>query len=175
MKSKQVNFYIEEQDVVEFDQYLKQNNYSIIGQPMLTKEVLKLSSLSDSRYGENLLQVKKFIVLNEHIDQITLDYIQDQNYYLVNEYYSPVIEFIFSNISKNNKKKPGRLYYIKSYGMNETENQIKPEMFIESADKILKWFRKKFSYTNLENHKDVIVSERVSLWLQEEHGVLEFN
>ena len=173
MNSKQINFYIDEQDILELDKYLKQNNYSIIGQPMPKKEIFILHSLSDSEHDGKLLQVKKFIVLNEHIELITLDHIQEQNYYLVNEFYSPVVEFIFSTMGKNNKKKPGRLYYIKDYGLEET--QLKPEMFIQSAEKIFKWFKKTFGYSKLENHKDVLISERVSHWLSQNHGVLDLN
>jgi len=152
------------QDVAELETYIKGKGLKIVAERMLDKQIVELEHLT----LENYLQT--YIVIPEQINQISIKYSKEQNYYWINEMRSPVIEFFkcIYDASKNTLKS-GRLYF-SAMQLSDTDELIyKNAEYIESAKMLFKWFK-----SNFKNQKinPLWTTQRVRHWVENEEGLL---
>jgi hypothetical protein len=166
MNSKQINFYLTQDDISKFDNYIKENNLLLIGKPSPEKKILFADSLLSEYSGIHKLRGHKYIVRPEDVDLVTLKFIENQNHYVVDVMNSPVVEIWCSNIT-NESKKPDRIYYIKDALLKNPSRTIpKSPEFLKMADDLFRWIRKNFKNANLPGFERDIVSPAIAEWVQ---------
>lgn len=171
MRSKQINFFMMPEDVETFEAYLKgRKDTEFLGLPMYKQELRIVKSLLDK--GKDMF-FGLFLASNFLLDKIVLKYIPKQDYYLIEDLTSPVIEFdrCFYDF-KNKKIRRGRLYVITGYYADNGEWVMKEQRFLDWADEIFKWFRKTFRKQKLEGYEGFLVTPKTIKWVQEEGGDL---
>lgn len=141
MKSSQVNFFMHPDDIELFGKYLAENNIISINQPQFTAE-LKISS-SIAEKADNEWWMKCFLVRQADINFIKNEFINKQNYYLINEFESPVIEFSRSFFD-GKILKHGRLYFLKAVYDSSGKLAYKSQEFITCSQAVLKWIKKHY-------------------------------
>ncbi|MCB1158419.1 MAG: hypothetical protein KDK45_13030, partial [Leptospiraceae bacterium] len=145
MKSKQINFFITPEDVLEIEKYLTKHNFLLTCHPLPTESIVLLDSLL-IRNLENSFKIRgqKFIFREEDKSNLVIEYISTQKYYSVEISQSPVIEFLYPQMEPD-VLRPGRLYFVKDYlDKIEMKEKMKAESFISAAEDLFKWFRKTF-------------------------------
>ncbi|MCB1179424.1 MAG: hypothetical protein KDK36_17715, partial [Leptospiraceae bacterium] len=88
MKGKQINFYLLNSEIQEIDNYLLNQEISILGIPMPSTKLNFLNSILEPSPS-----FMKFLTLKKWGNRIKTRYIEEQNYYLIDIFNSPVIEF----------------------------------------------------------------------------------
>ena len=167
---KQLNFYLQTEDFSEINAFLKEQNYVLDDCFSARKDLAFLSSVN-----EKGLQIswKKYITKAEFADKIQSRFLDSRQLYKINELYSPVIELLLS--TENPEKKElsrGRLFYQTGYYDKAGIWQEKEPEFIQSAEKLFRWFRKNFakSETAYGNYTSPAVLEFVR-----QGGILKLN
>lgn len=139
MESSQVNFFMHPEDIELFGKYLAENNIISINQPQFTAELKFSSSIAEK--ADNEWWLKCFLVREADISFIKNEFIKKQNYYLINEFESPVIEF--SRCFFDGKiLKHGRLYFLKAVYDSNGKLVYKSQEFITRSHAVLKWIKK---------------------------------
>lgn len=141
MKSSQVNFYIHPDDVKELEKFLAENDIVIINQPQYTTD-LKFSDIIEKRTDNEWL--KCFLARRQDIKSIKNEFINEQNYYLIDEFESPVIE-LRRCLFDGKILKGSRLYFIKAFYDSNDRLVDKPQDFINCAQSVLKWIKKHYN------------------------------
>jgi len=141
--SSQINFYMMPEDVAELEQYIKQQGLLMIGYSNTENKPLILDTII------NLNELKAFFILPEFLDMIKMNYYENRNLYIINEFVAPLIEYFkpFYSIEKNIMR-TGRLYFEKYLFINN-EFVLKDEKTILTANNLLKWYRKHFKNTKI--------------------------
>jgi len=155
MRSKQINFYLFPNQLVDFETYLKENEWLIANS----------KSVNQSFHYTGLIETNglKYIFKQADIDKIRMDFIENQNYFVINSSLSNVIEFLppkYDTIANNIRK--GRIYYEPySYTKGQTD-KLKDEHFIETAENLFSWFKKHYEWTKQPEHKGFYISKDVA-------------
>lgn len=176
MNSSQINFYLMPEDAIEIDKYLQQNNLILLAQPMPDCNLLSVDSIQALEARNLKIRSVKYIARREDIEKIKLEFVETQNHYIIDVLNSPVIEIWFPAFLNNEKRKRGRVYYVKTYLDRESKKEIlKNHEFLKLAEDTFKWIRKNFKNTKLPGYENFLVSERTANWLKETGGQLAIN
>jgi hypothetical protein len=166
MNSKQINFYLAQDDIKRIENYIKDNDLLLIGKPSPEKKILFADSLLSEYSGIHKLRGHKYIVRPEDVDLVILKYINAQNHFVIDVMNSPVVEIWCSNITDESKK-PDRIYYIKDALLKNPSRTIpKSPEFLKMADDLFRWFRNNFKNSKLPGFEKDIVSPAVAEWVQ---------
>ena len=174
MKSSQINFFFMPSDILEIDAYIRNNDLLLVSDPMPTKTLRIVDSISTYETELDKKLNKKYIIRKSDKSNISIKHIKEQGYYLVNETPSPCIEVLYSNFDLNKDKtmNRGRFYYNRNY-YDENTLQTKDEGFIQFAADFFKWIKKNFKNVKLEGYEDFLVSERTLTWIKSGGVLLE--
>ena len=171
MKSSQINFYFTIEDVKQIDQFIKENSFIILSQPMKTKDLNIVPSLL---VEESNSRSDKLITSSKFIDKIFLKYIDTQKYYLVDVAQSPVIEFFNPN-NLDNKKLRGRLYYTKTFLTEQKKLMAKDTDFLTFSENFFKWIKKNFKNEKYKGYESFLVTKNTIDWIEKTNGKLLVN
>lgn len=173
MDSRQINFYMMPKDIEEFEIWLKQRVDSVfLALPMYEEELRIIETLAIST-KEKDMWLTVFLAPEHLLDKIIVKYVPAQEYYLIDNLKSPVMEFGRCYYDWENKKmRRGRLYYIKGYYDDNKEWKFKDESFLNWADEIFKWFRRHFKNQKLTGFEGWLVTKRTAEWVEKEGGEL---
>jgi hypothetical protein len=142
MNSKQLNFYITDQDKIAINDFFKEK-----------KCVLLKDNIADlhSMFLESMLQqkgiLKAYLSTEEYVNKVEYSYLESKEYHYFNIVKSLAIELDFGGFYPYSNKElhRGRLYYILKYYSESSGELVKKEDgFIAWADDIFKSFKKKF-------------------------------
>jgi len=138
MHSRQTNFYMLPEEFIEVQKFCEERNCVFILLPVKDKSKV----FSDTLTGGYFRTI--YLVHREFTKDIYLNWIDQQNYYLVDDRRSLVIEFVMGSIDKEkNKFERSRLYYIKAYW--EDDVLVSKDLeFIKWAESIMRQFKKQF-------------------------------
>lgn len=127
-------------DIEPFGKYLAENNIVSINQPQYTDQLKISNSIAEKANNE---WEKCFLVRKEDISIIKNKFIKKQNYYLIDDSESPVIEFIRCSFN-GSVLEWGRLYFIKAIYNSSGELAYKSQEFIACSQAVLKWIKKHY-------------------------------
>lgn len=139
---KQVNFYMHPDDLNDFNKMMRlDKELKMINNISQSKKPEVRESLTVTEYNKERLTI--YLVQSKYINDVKMKFIAKQNYWLVDELCSAVIEFsrcYFDGVIMRR----GRLYYQAGY-YDENDNwKDKPEDFKLWADKKLSWIKKNY-------------------------------
>ena len=151
MRSRQINFFIVPEDFPEIRSFLLQNNICAIPQPLPSAAIAYTKELTAPKEKEF---DKVFLSNLSFLDNIKVDYIAKQNYYLIDDLRSPVIEFSRGGAHFGNPGilDSGRLYFTTSYYDGSGTLVWKDEKFISWAQKVRARFTKQFLKHKIDSH-----------------------
>ncbi len=166
MNSSQINFYLMPEDVAEISKQIEKMKFAVTFWKNTNSTIEILTSWTENKNG--IL----FFLPSEQKNLIQTQYIDTQNYYVVDPFASPVIEFSQPFFVFNGEKlKAGRFYYIK----DSLQNNIfieKPKEFLDSAAELFKWFKKHFPNQKIPQGNGFWVTPRTAEWVQKNNGIL---
>lgn len=139
---RQVNFFMHPDDLKEFQREFLENS-SILSINSRSKssvpEILETTQMS----GENGSWLQIFLVQKENFSEVKMQYIKDQNYWMVDDSISPVIEFDRCYFDEKILRR-GRIYFQTGFYDMKEKWKERSEEFIKWADSLLRWIRKKY-------------------------------
>ena len=160
---RQINFYLMPKDILELNEYLKQNKWIVFS----AKQAKSKLEFVDS--------VKRidFLLLEKHKEQVKMKFIEKQNHYSPDIILSPIIQFRNPPLDIEKKiLRRGRVYYTKDFW--QADKLIdKDEEFLKAAQKLFAWIRRHFKNTKYVD--GFLVSERAKQWAIENNGYLPPN
>lgn len=168
MNSKQLNFYVLPQDLVNVQSFLMANGLLLIKEPIMSN--------IDSIFTDSVVDpyptpatFKYYLVHKKHSSEIKLEWIEKQKYFVVDYCKSPVIEFArgyFVPGVKDLELTRARLYFVTAYYENN-ELVRKDAEFVTEATKLIDKFKKQL----LVKHKSFQAdwsSPAVIKWIEQE-------
>lgn len=172
MKSSQINLYITLEDTLEIEKYLVQQSIFCIPQPILSpvsfleKPIIEIQSKA---YRPDIILLKK-----DYLSLLKFHFIDSEKHYLINISESPVIEFWFPLIQKQDEKLLcSRFYYTKDILDIANKTEIpKPTDFLQIAEDLFHWLKKTFKNAKLPGYEGYLVSQRAAAWVKEAGGTL---
>ena len=176
MNSSQINFYLMPEDAIEIDKYIRQSNLILLAQPMPDCNLVLVDSVQALEYKDWKIRSVKYIARAEDKEKIKVEFVNTQNHYVIDVLNSPVIEIWFPSFLNNEKRKRGRVYYVKTYLDKESKKEVlKNPEFLRIAEDYFKWIRKNFKNVKLPGYENFLVSERTANWIKESGGQLAIN
>lgn len=143
MSSKQLNFYAVPEDLYNFETFFKENSAKFIKLPVADSNNLfvdSIISLDDSSEW-----TKIYLTKDEFKEDIILKFIERQNYFLIDDMRSPVVEFVRPiKQYKSNIVERSRFYYKKRYYSLDGSQLQKDLSFTKWADELISNFSKTF-------------------------------
>lgn len=142
MKSKQYNFYPQPDELRSFEGYLKDNGFEIITVPF---ESLPFKLGKGVFHSNKDYWPKKYITKGSFLQNVYEQFIETQNYYLIDVIKSYAIELSLpKELDHTNEKQAGRVYFVTGYYDAKNDWVEKNADFIETANKLLNWCKKNF-------------------------------
>jgi hypothetical protein len=161
MRGRQINFFVMPDEWQALEDYISENNMISVSTRMSTKEI------EQSNICEGTLF--KYFVDKKYKDKLKTYYLKETGLYYIAETFSPVIKFYRSyyDIEKNLLKR-GKFYYTKGFWNDNGEWQEKPADFMQTADKLFKWFRKTYKNVKLPEYKGFLITQNVKEKMENE-------
>lgn len=138
----QVNYFMLGEDTQEFEEMLKaRGDVAFVPYVFLENAVKTVPTLNIMEAG----RPEFMLWLARHIDipQITLQFVPQQLYWLVDEERSPVVQ-LHKSIIKGQTILRGRLYFYTGYYDRDGRWVAKPDDFIRWADGLIRWIRRHY-------------------------------
>jgi hypothetical protein len=162
---RQVNFYMLPEDQLEFEAWLRaKGDVCFINQPLRTEEIEVIPTLIVPEMGKTWLGV--YLAQRTDLENILVKYVASQNYWLIDDNQSPVVEFGRCYFDGSILGR-GRLYF--RTGFYSDEEQEKEKQFINWADKILKWIR---THYNRDPKTGYYIGPHAKKWILHKGGQL---
>lgn len=141
--SKQINFFITREDLAEIESFLKKENCLFIVQPIFNLDNMFQDTIIFD--GNNKSRDTVLLAPNFRENQIKINKIDQQGYFLVNNRFSDIVEFSRGIYSDNaNELKRGRLFYDTGYYEVDGTFLKKSNDFMTWADGLVARFKKQF-------------------------------
>ena len=175
MGSKQINFYLFPSDLTKVDLLFEElGNVRILGLPMLTQKLRIAKKVGSADFNQKNW-VSTYLVMDSQLDQVILEFVEKQNYWLIDDLRSPIIELIrpYFDVEKNLLRR-GRLYFKNGYWNENREWVRKNDAFLDWANLLFKRFRKVFQRSQLEGFRSDLISPDVENWVLKENGRLVY-
>jgi len=167
--SKQVTFYLLPDDITLFEAELKaMEDVVFIAEPMYENKLLIVDTLLPQKNEWRSVSLAR----KDYLDRVYLKHIDTQNYWLIEDLKSEVIEFSRCYLDGNTLRR-GRLYTITGYYNEVSEWKERDPEFIKWVDRIYRKFKKTFKRNQIPNYKDDYVSPTVIEWVKQ-GGQLSF-
>jgi hypothetical protein len=143
VKSKQINFFAVPEDLKIFQEYFIAQHILFIKLPL--RESKNITTENITERGDAKEWAKVYLTKEEFLTHVTTNLVDTQNYYLIDDMVSSVIEFVrpLPDIY-NGRIERARLYYVQSYYDKEGKLVDKDDKFLKWADNLIKDFAKKF-------------------------------
>jgi hypothetical protein len=158
---KQVNFYLIPDEIAQLEEKLR-----ALKEPFVI--IHNRSSNSEPRILSNLNFIEDdhrwlfyYLVRKDDYASILMRNVPEQNYWVIDNLRSPVIEFN-SCFYDGSILRRGRLYYIESYYGIDDELVAKPEPFRKWAKSVLSLTKK-----NLEKFNNDYIGEKTKHWVKQ--------
>ncbi len=167
MRSRQINFFISNNELSKFNKYIESNQWLIIdsrspdGQPV----ILPIIERSESSNSYTVYLVKK-----EDLPTIKFRYIEKLNVYSLDFLTGAnAIEFMrpYYDAEKNFTRR-GRLFYELNYVNEQKEPTLKSAEFLKAADKLFNAFRRTFKNVKSDKFKGFIITANTHKLIAEE-------
>jgi hypothetical protein len=168
MKSKQINFFISPDDWEAINHFFIDHGACFIKQPIHDLKNMLTTDISTKEDGDFN---KVFLTKAEYISSIKTRYLETQNYYLVDDLRSNVVEFSrggFSSVS-NDALERARLYFVSQYFEDEITVK-KDTSFLSWAESLLLSFKKQFLTNRILSYG---MSNNVFQWMRENNKSIE--
>ncbi len=143
MSSKQLNFYATPGELPVFENYFKARDAVFITLPFASDtHFIRTSAITRTSDKE---WEKIYLTKTAFLPQIKTKFIQEQGYYLIDDWSSPVLHFSrpLPNLFTGNIER-SRFYYVKSYYGEADELITKEEAFTKWCDALMRGFAKRF-------------------------------
>jgi hypothetical protein len=171
MKSRQLNYFLLEEDYYQINEYLKKGNIKISALPLLKQSLREIPYLTN-RNESDWLDTILFSPNDEKsikIDKIEL--LAGGFAYSIDTITNPIVEFGRSYYDVSDKQlRRSRIYFITHFYNDKDILQSKSEEFLNWTDKFLKWLRKYLIIIKEGRYKGFYTSREV-LRLIEENSI----
>jgi len=163
MKSSQLNFFILPCDLEILEEIFIKHNALFITQPVFDTENVFTDTI---RYPLKIMQFDKiYLTTKEFYNNVILEKVEKQQYYLVDEIYSEVVEFSRGGfLYSKDKLERARFYYIYSYYKDNTIIEKSPE-FKKWANEIFRDVKKNVLFK--DQSIDTYLSNNANKWMIE--------
>ena len=162
---KQVNFYMLPEDQLAFEKWLKaRGDVCFLKQPQTTSELEIAATLVVSEIEKTWLDV--YLARPIDLEDVLVDFIPTQNYWLVDDSQSPVVEFgrCFYDGRVLGR---GRLYFRTGF---LSEDEVEKELeFAKWAGKLLRWIR---AHYERDPKTGIYIAPHAKNWVLNEGGQL---
>jgi len=139
---RQVNFFMLNEDIIEFEKAIrKKEEVIILGEPMYEPKLRIIESLSIKDINDEWFWV--YLTRRNDLYAISIKKINKQQYWLIDPLHSPVVEFGKSSFNGKVLRR-SRIYYDPYYYDEEGNVIEKPKDFIKWADSLLRWIRRHY-------------------------------
>lgn len=163
MNTKQLNFFITNEDLLAISLFLKKANCSIVRN--------NVSNINEAFVSANdILNRNSFqlFILDEHCkNEVYFKYLESKAYYYIDIEKSAVIEFDFGGLFSKELHR-SRFYYVCKY-YNNGEQVSKDSDFIKWGDSLLRNFKKQFLKKKNDKYA-VLLSGAAAIWCAEEEA-----
>ena len=160
MKSKQINFYITQEDVDSLYQLVRSIGWCVVPSRLETEQV----SVVDTN------PLSAFFVLKHQLKDVRTKLIGTSNSYKVQISDSPAIEFWAPAIDAENQAiHRGRIYLTCEY-FSGGQLVEKNSEFLNASKNLMLWIRKRLKSVKSDELGDVLISKNAQEWVEESHG-----
>lgn len=169
MKSSQLNFFILPKDLEILEEIFIKYNALFITQPIFDTDKIFTDTirypLKDGQFDKIYLTTKEFY------NNVIIEKVEKQQYYLVDEILSEVVEFSRGGfLYSKNKLERARFYYIHSY--------FKDNISIEKSPEFKKWTNDIFKAVKkhvliIDKSNDTYLSNNAQTWMIENKASLQ--
>lgn len=163
---RQINFFMHPDDLQEFELEIKKNPEVII---LAAKSDQKKPTILNSLGGKmDCLGI--YLTRKKLIDQVKLEYIAMQKYWLIDGLTSPAVEFD-DGFFDGKILRRGRIYFETGFYDTKEKWQEKPEEFIKCGDSLIRWIRKKYKK---DSKSGLYIGHCAEKWQKSQKGIFEF-
>jgi hypothetical protein len=146
-------------ELQELENYLKDNNLIAISREMSEKKIKKVPVVDNDIY--------KYFIITGSEDSLNIKFIANKIYFI--NIHNSVLEFKRPYFYKEtNSMRFGRLYYTKGFLNDNDKWQEKPDEFLQTADKLFKWFGKTYKAVKLPEYKGFLITQNVKEKMESE-------
>ena len=163
MRSRQLNFFILPDEWGKINQFLLDSEIAVISQPIYDIGKMYTDDITQKKPGDF---DKVYLTSGRFRESIKTEYIETQEYYLVDDYQSCAIAFSRGGFYQGSPYQlhRARLYLVSSYYDKSGTIVKKDEEFLKWSAKIIKGFKDKFL---LKDSLGNTLSEGVVKWMKE--------
>lgn len=162
MSSKQLNFFITQEDYSSINSFLMEHNAIMLTDNYINKKTNNNDLLKYK--NEDIHQI--YLTQNDFLDKVVIKNLENNIYY----YYitsSFILELSLGGVYSYDKNllQRGRFYYVKKYYDDNGNFVVKPDIFINWCDEIMKQFKTCFLKKHVMD-KDCYYSETAIKWIE---------
>lgn len=155
--SKQINYYITEEEIERFDDYLFAVNAKVIGLPLPSEIIKTLPSIKALVTVKPNWPLSFRLVHETMVNEIKIRHVEKQGYYLIDTLRSPILEMSKCYFDIETKSiGRARIYFQSGYYDDNNQWIDKDKDFIAWADDIIKEFSRNYVGVKTTPTKDFI-------------------
>lgn len=141
-KSKQINFFMDLNDLSAFDEYIHSlRDVAIIKLP-LQRSQLNCSNTVLNQSDEEWIDV--YLTKHQYLEDVLIQFVEAQNYWVIDELRSPVVQFLRCYRGETYIRR-GRLYLVTEYYNEQGLAETKPHEFIDFGTTLINWIRTNYA------------------------------
>ncbi len=165
--SRQINFYLHDQDLLLLENYLQKIGFQFIADRMPTPTFIILNSLKRQKS-----EPQRLLVLANQTDKI--QFLTSQTDHRIDQNISPIISvWVGGYHAEKNMFFRGRLFY-QTHFLQDGEWQKHQEEFLKKAEQLFKWFKRHFIYQKEGIFTQCYTSEAVLQAIQKQNAKIVY-
>ena len=142
---RQVNFILNRRDLDRFEAFIWSSDQVVaLCQPTPSADLVIANSLRPEAENQFRPWPDMFLAREADLDLIRVHLIEQQGYYLIDTFFSPVIEWSPGYDPTRHRSGRGRLWFPTGYWNDDDEFVPMPSGFLRWGDRLLHWVRRNF-------------------------------
>jgi hypothetical protein len=140
---RQVNFILNRRDLDGFEAYFWSSDKVVaLCQPIPSADLVIANSLRPETENQLRPWPSMFLAREADLDLIRVHLVEQQGYYLIDDFCSPVVEWSPGYDPTRHRSGRGRLWFPTGYWDDDGEFVQMPSGFLRWGDRLLRWVRR---------------------------------